>query len=58
MEDTGKSFRESPLITLTGDIGEAIDLEIEGLLLLSVLGVVTYVDIEERDSALDEMEPC
>ena len=44
-------------------MGEAIDLEVGGLVIWSivmsdVLGESTNVDKEERDSALDEIEPC
>ena len=58
IEVTGISIRESLLVTLTGDMGEAIDLEMEGLFILPVVGVMTRFDIEESDSVLDEIEPC
>lgn len=52
----------SLLTALTGVTGEAIDLEVAGLCIWSImsaaLGEGTQVDKEERDSGFDEIEPC
>jgi len=58
-----QSSRNSVLKALTGVLGEAIDLEVAGLLMFSGvmstdLGEYTNVDKEETDSGFDEIEPC
>jgi hypothetical protein len=54
-----KSSLESLLTAQIGVDGEAIDLEVAGLVDMStVLGEGRKVDKEERDSGFDEIEPC
>jgi hypothetical protein len=62
--ETGGDLKHSSgdLIALAGVIGEAIDLVAESLCIgvgvSIVLGDEMKVDKEERDSELDEIEPC
>jgi hypothetical protein len=58
-----QSSRNSVLKALTGVLGEAIDLEVAGLLMCSGvmstdLGEGANVVKEETDSELDEIESC
>ena len=50
----------SLLTAVTGVTGEAIDLEVAGLWVWSIVsaGEGTKVDSEERDLGLEDMEPC
>lgn len=52
--DLKQSSRESALTALTGVTGEAIDLVAVGV----SIGEGTKVDKEEKDSEVDEIEPC
>ncbi len=54
--DLKHSSRDSARRALTGVTGEAIDLVAVGVSM--VIGEGTKVDKEERDSEVDEIEPC